>query len=639
MSLLEELLAPIEDGAPAGPDLRGSNEFAAIERAFMDADQPALMTPGGAAQEPGEEYEEVVGLCTDFLRDQSKDLKVAVFLAASLLRAEGFSGLATGLGVIKGLLDRFWDDLHPAIPSRAPILDWFGSDDLSYALYLVPLTEFGHRHSDYKSWVKEDAATKPGPPKTGAQKAAEEDDGQGFGSAFGQTPREWYEELVTSLHRCTATLEELDSLGKERFPKADEKPPRYASLADALKRMTAAAEDLLDRKPAPPKPKEPAVPVAEAPPPGVGEDVDSGAPVPRGEAGTANVPAPISAEPKTTDEAAALVAVAARAMRREQPWNPSPYLLLRGLRWGELRAAGDPVDPRILEAPSTPQRTRLKSLFLDKKWPELLEASEEIMATPAGRGWLDLQRYTIQAAARQGPDYQHATEAIRSLLHSLLEDFPSLPQASLMDDSPTASRDTMAWLREEGLLPSEGSAGAQAEVDQARRADRIVREAGFDRALAMARAGDPQGAVEMLMERAEHERSQRARFITKSEAAGIMVSHGMTPVARPILDELLTLVEQHQLEAWEPADVVAKPMGLLLQCLDAREAPLRQKIYPRLAKLDPMLAMRVGQSGSAGGPGTAASPPAPPQPGQPQGQPPGSAAQPPPSDGGGAPNA
>ena len=597
MSLLEELLAPIEEEASAGPDLRDSNEFAAIERAFLDADQPAAMMPGGASQDAGEEYAEVVSLCSDFLASRSKDLKVAVYLAASLLRVEGYSGFATGLGVIKGLLETFWEDLHPDIPSRAPVLDWFGSDDFSYALYLVPLTEFGHRHSDYKSWAKDDGGGKA-PAKPGAQKGAE-DDGMDFGSAFGQTSREWYDELVGALHRCNATLEALDALGKERFPPAKEKPPRYASLADALKKVSAAAEDLLGRKPAPPKPVQ--APAASSP--GT-EAAAVGGP------GAAASPALVaSAEPKTGEEAAALVGVAARVLRREKPWSPSPYLLLRGLRWGELRSAGDPVDPRALEAPSTQQRTGLKSLFLDQKWNELLEAGEEIMATRAGRGWLDLQRYAVLSAERLGPDYRHVAEAIRSGLASLLQDLPSLHDASLMDDSPTASRDTMAWLQEENLLPSGPSPQAKADEDRVRHADRIIRESGFERAAAMARSGDPQGAVEMLMDRAEHERSQRDRFIAKAEAAGIMVNHGMNPVARPILDELIALIDQHQLEAWEPADVVAKPLGLLLRCMDAKEAPLRQKIYPRLAKLDPLLAMQVGQAAGGGAPAPPSSQP------------------------------
>ena len=120
----------------------------------------------------------------------------------------------------------------------------------------------------------------------------------------------------------------------------------------------------------------------------------------------------------------------------------------------------------------------------------------------------------------------------------------------------------------------------------------------------MAHAGDPEGAVEMLMERAEHEGSERDRFVAKAEAAGIMVEHDMSPVARPILDELVTLIDKHQLEDWEPTDVVAKPMGLLIRCLDPqKEAPLKQKLYPRLAKLDPLLAMQVNRKSAESGAG------------------------------------
>jgi hypothetical protein len=309
--------------------------------------------------------------------------------------------------------------------------------------------------------------------------------------------------------------------------------------------------------------------------------------------------------PKTKEEAAALVGVAAQVMRRENPGDPSAYLLLRGLRWGELRAGGAHIDPRWLAPPTTAQRTRLKSLFLDRKYQELLDAGEEIMASPAGRGWLDLQRYVVLATDRLGSGYELVATAIRSSLRSLLQDLPALLDATLMDDSPTASRDTMSWLQEEGLLPGPGPVGAAEEEAQARKADRVIREAGYDRASAMAQAGDPQGAVELLMDRAEHERSQRARFVTKSEAAGIMVDHGLGVVARPILDELLHLIEAHKLEAWEPAEIVAKPLSLFIRCLGSGEEHRKGEIYPRLAKLDPVLAMEVSRTGSSSAPSPA----------------------------------
>jgi type VI secretion system protein ImpA len=591
MSLLEELLAPIEGENSAGPDLRGSNEYAEIESAFMEAEQPSAMAPVGVAYEPDEGFDTVVELASDYLQSRSKDLKVAVFLTVGLLRIESFKGLADGLEVILGLLNEFWDDMHPGIPSRGPTLDWFGSDDVSYAIYLLPLTEFGHRHSEYKEWVAAEEEEKK-PKAKGAKKKPEtaENPGEDFGSAFGQTPREWYEEMVSSLTRCNENLAALDAFGKEKFKGTDERPPRYSALADALKRVTSAAEDLLGRKPAPPKP---ATPEPRDP---AGEETTSGG----GGAGATASPVSVSAVPKTKEEAAELVALAAGVIRKEAPGDPSSYLLIRGLRWGELRAGGEHVDPRWLEPPTTAQRTQLKGLFLDKKHQDLLQAVEEIMATPPGRGWLDLQRYAVLAADRLGSEYELVGKAIRGALASLLADLPGLVDATLMDDSPTASRDTLAWLDEEGLRSPGGADDRGDDEAHAKKADRIIRESGYDRATAMARTGDPQGAVEMLMERAEHESSVRSRFITKAEAAEIMVDHGMGVVARPILDELLGLVDQHGLEKWEPAEIVAKPLGLLVRCLDPKEGQLKQKIYPRLAKLDPVLAMEVNQATTGG---------------------------------------
>jgi type VI secretion system protein ImpA len=456
------------------------------------------------------------------------------------------------------------------------------------------LTEFGHRYAEYKEWASDPTAG------SGDEEKREEEDGEpggDFGSGFGQTDRGWYESLSEALHRCSSLLTELDEFGKARFKEAGEKPPRYSSFAEALKRMTAAGDDLLGRKPAPPKPVEP----VEAP----NDEASEGSAVPAATSSQAGAPGAVgSVQPTTPEEAAAAVAAAARVLRKEKPGDPSGFLLPRALRWGEVRAGGGHVDPRILEAPTTAQRTQLKSLFLDKKYDELLEASEELCATPVGRGWLDLQRYAVICADKLGPEYKQVGPAIRSALQSLLRDVTVLLDSTLMDDSPTASRDTANWLEAEGLTPGPEGVEGQEEKNRAAAADQIIREAGYDRASAMAYAGDPEGAVEMLMERAEHERSDRSRFITKAEAAAIMVEHGMSQVARPILDELLKLIDHHKLEAWEPAEVVAKPMGLLIRCLDPdREGSLKDNIHPRLAKLDPLLAIQVTRS-TNGEPGT-----------------------------------
>ena len=60
------------------------------------------------------------------------------------------------------------------------------------------------------------------------------------------------------------------------------------------------------------------------------------------------------------------------------------------------------IDPQLLEAPRPEDRRQPAGSFPGGEWEELLEAAEEVMASEAGRGWLDLQRYSILAADQLG---------------------------------------------------------------------------------------------------------------------------------------------------------------------------------------------------------------------------------------------
>lgn len=46
---------------------------------------------------------------------RSKDLRAAVYLTRALTRTEGLPGLAAGLGVVQGLLERYWEHVHPML--------------------------------------------------------------------------------------------------------------------------------------------------------------------------------------------------------------------------------------------------------------------------------------------------------------------------------------------------------------------------------------------------------------------------------------------------------------------------------------------------------------------------------------------
>src|SRR5208337_221498 len=147
----------------------------------------------------------------------------------------------------------------------------------------------------------------------------------------------------------------------------------------------------------------------------------------------------------------------AAALRQREPYSPAPYLMMRGLRWGDVRMAASKSDPAMLEAPPTEVRQQIKRLALDEKWKELLEAGEAIMALPCSRAWLDLQRFVVEACVALGRNYDPIAVAIRSELRCLLRDVPQLLEATLMDDTPAANNETRKWLGEILKEPADGA--------------------------------------------------------------------------------------------------------------------------------------------------------------------------------------
>ena len=144
------------------------------------------------------------------------------------------------------------------------------------------------------------------------------------------------------------------------------------------------------------------------------------------------------------------VLAAAQYLRRSVPASPLPYLLVRALRWGEIRQSGS-IIPAELIAPTGDIRVALRNAASASNWPLVLDIAETAMSNLTGRGWLDIQRYSVKACDELG--YSSASRALRSEIKSFLADFPDLPKAILDDDTGTANPETLAWLERESLLP------------------------------------------------------------------------------------------------------------------------------------------------------------------------------------------
>ncbi|KGF78829.1 type VI secretion protein [Massilia sp. JS1662] len=107
------LLAPISDAAPCGADLAFSPELDAIARA-RQFDDPSLAQGEWVTDLKEADWGFVVDRCARLLAEQTKDLRLAVWLTEAAAKRHHLRGLGEGFRVLAGLCERFWDQgLYP----------------------------------------------------------------------------------------------------------------------------------------------------------------------------------------------------------------------------------------------------------------------------------------------------------------------------------------------------------------------------------------------------------------------------------------------------------------------------------------------------------------------------------------------
>jgi type VI secretion system protein ImpA len=600
MPLRDDLLNPIAGDNPSGANLRYAPVFDKIKEARREEDD----APQGdwKRERKVADSKTVLKLAGETLATKSKDLQLAAWITEAQLRMEGFSGLRQGLDLFRGLIENFWDTLYPEIEDgdlelRVAPIEWAGTY-LEGPVRKAPITRSGFNYYQFqesrKIGYEEDAQTEAKRELREAAIAEGKPTADDFDRDLTATSTEQIEAWVSAMDGCLESLDALGALCDEKFGNFT---PSFGRVRTAIEEVKHVISGTLQKRLeqegrlAPAEEAE-AEPEAEA----QAEEADSGgaaaAPVRKKRASA------VGLDPVDADDATARLNAIARFLRQQDASSPGPYLLLRGYRWGELRGYGESPDPTFLEPPSSQVRQNIKRLSIEANWTELLEVAESAMAQPCGRAWLDLQRYVVRAADAYG--YGAIAQAIRSELRALLADLPMLPTWTLMDDTPTANAETQAWLKEvAGPAPappsmddvpamteyaqeeSSGSAGEPAPPDT------------FTLALDAARSGRASDAIQMLADEIPRQHSGRARFQRKLQLAQICMMTGHETLAQPILEELTGCIDSHKLESWEATDVVAHPLAMLYRCIRKLDgdAEVKQKLYARISRLDPVQAL------------------------------------------------
>ena len=462
MPLPENLLTPISPENPCGEParsaiwydnlrtLRKPNE-AAIE-AFLAPQSDTNRRPRVMTREiwSPREPKKLMAALTDALQKKSKDLEVSTWLLEVLAWEEGFAGLTDGFALITSLLDTFWDQLHP-LPEdgddfymRASQLEWVGMVEstkdscVTFAIGFIPVTESGlslNEYNDSRGIPPLSDDSESGREARSEAQAVGKTLPEEFDTDFKATKKAFYVQLKAD---ATASREALAALEAKCAEKFVREGPGFTRLKERLEKAENTVEILL-RKKLDVEPDPIAAPPAADVPPGDESTQTPGQPAEELAVGE-------GVQPASKGEAFARAMAVARYLRKTEPSNPAAYLMLRGLRWGELYAAGEELPESLLAAPPTQVRSQLRSLANGGQWGQVLDLAETSMAADYGRAWLDLQRYSVKACEALG--YDHAARAIRCAVSHLLEDYPRLASATLQDDTGAANPETVQWLKE-----------------------------------------------------------------------------------------------------------------------------------------------------------------------------------------------
>ncbi len=456
---LNEILSPIEGENPSGANLYYSPIFAEIKEARredVDASQGEWEHEVKTAN-----FAAVLRLTKDALATKSKDLQLAAWLGEALIYEQSAQGLCDGIQLIQNLLETFWDTLYPELEDgdaefRAAPIEWFGNyfdpgkgSSPALAVRRLPLTRSKINFLQYNQsrGVPSEEEGKLSEAKAETRQAAIEEGKltpEAFDSAFRETPKAFYKGLDEQLKSAAESLTSLEKVCDEKFA---DYAPGFRELKQAIADVSNLAGRLLREK----LKLEPDIvetPVSDAVP----SAESDGSAATLQEPGLEPLESLGAAPLQSRQDAVRHLISVAQYLRRTSAADPVGYLIIRALRWGELRRDYEAAmrGGQLLDAPSAETRMALKRAALAGEWSHVLELAESAAAQGCGRAWLDLHRYTIRASEELG--YSVVARALRSELKVLLADLPNLASMTLADDTGTANPETLRWLIQEGLF-------------------------------------------------------------------------------------------------------------------------------------------------------------------------------------------
>ncbi len=258
---IDSILAPLPGDNPAGADMRYLPLYDEIKEARRADD---TLDRGDWSRElKTADWDKVISLATEALSAQTKDLQIAAWLMEALIRTEGFKGAETGLTILIGFLENFWEHVYPEVDEGD--LDYrcgpfeFVNDKLSPLLKEIPLTDT--RVSPGYSWFQWQESVKVGKEADTLDQWGSVDynkkeardqllaegklTAEEFDSAVFNSSRDFYEQLMLLVQSCLDKFQRLDEIADEKF---GNEAPRISDLKVVLEDCANQVNKFLKEK-------------------------------------------------------------------------------------------------------------------------------------------------------------------------------------------------------------------------------------------------------------------------------------------------------------------------------------------------------------------------------------------------------
>ncbi|VUD66144.1 hypothetical protein TDB9533_03515 [Thalassocella blandensis] len=358
---LESLLQPISDDTPTGNDVREDSSPTSAYQTIKAARNQARAAErqsvvDGNDSDALEFWRQIETLAPQIIKEQSKDLEVASWYIEAMVRRRGFGGLRDAFKLTLGLVENFWDNLHPmpdeyGMETRVSCLAGLNGEGAEGVLIApvrkVEITE-GDFPGPFSLWQYLQASDINKMADDSAKKSKIEAMGyslEDVEKAVEASSEQFYVDLRDDISTCIETYKKLGQALDEKCGLQD--APSIRNITDVLDECLGAVNHVAKLK----------FPVA-------GEDGESAAEDGEAETGSSGndgqvVQKVVAKGPIASREDAfkQLLEIAAY-FKKTEPHSPVSYVLQKAVKWGGM-SLGELISELIPDQSSREHFTEL----------------------------------------------------------------------------------------------------------------------------------------------------------------------------------------------------------------------------------------------------------------------------------------